>query len=1210
MLKKLLPLFLLLLIVFIFNPNNASAVDAVDCDSYGGTVICGPTSGNGNAEVLYDGIKVNLGDVSVVQAIWNIRNKSRVTMGTNATLNFDGGGCLSSCDNEDPTARTYYLNILEVDNSEFFHGSGTDSTVYMKDENQIKASTDSSVSLGYIKEKNTYTYVPNEAGDLIFKCPNDGCYTKLDISSKDSELSIGSIEFENPDSFVNIISIENEEANRGKYRLNINKGIKASQIKMISLKNADAIIGGDIIAYGSNGSGGAIAEITLYYSDLVLRGNEISQVQRIQLVEKSIFKVDPMSGRHTIVMGSSGAPLIQLESGSQFIAQDIKTVATQTDFVVTNEDTIFKADRIYMDNLLNFTSMNFYASLQAKVEIGTIDTRLYCIEGDCGSSSQRLKLDGDSSSLFQINEILIDSDDTILILNDAYGRINKIDYDNSVVNIEGRTTENVTMQIGSINLLNEATKYNIKIKDQKLQIDSINFKKSEQLEFNISESTINSGNITCSDYCKETSFNGIGNATLNIVSFNSNIAGNMNSAEFSNTFSGITINVSESYNSSGTFIANDSTLNFGSMNGTYDSINLFSSSLTLNKESDITLTSGDILIDNLSSFTIKGEEIFNNPNEINIDNYGKLNILAGNTLNSIINNINATTVLDGKSNIKLVDNYGILELHAGASIDELNNMGTNENQSKVVLYGANRVEKYDHNEFSELVFMITTKQSMPTLTIGEMTNPYYLGEISVSFDNLSVIKPGLKNRYDLIETEQGSIGIDYDQYSEMLNILPPWLIHEENIEQNTNNSGETAWVEIQRLTNYTTLMKAVPGYGQDSAILNLAESIDRVVFSGQTTKGLEDVVNSLDLNSGCTASDQLIYEIHQGVVTDVDISSAPCLYTMAENMNKLKPVSNEVYALYSHTNVTKSLDTLLEANREYVYSDEVYSWYKSDIGYTSLADKGYDSGFNGVSSNFYAGLTFAPLANYNFSGMLGFGLGNLNGNSSLYDGGTNTIMAGLAASYLKSTYFVSLSTVVGISNFDTNRNIDFLDNEYSDNRSTVSTSKLSVIDMAVKLEAGDEYVVNSSTFLTPKVFISQSLLHNSGYEEFGSSASLKVNSNNMAISDLGVGVELRRELLLPKFLGIEKSFWYPKIGFNVVERFYKKPSTEMKFVGTSDDFYTKIDSADYSGLLAQLYGSLLYQNKDLAVQVAYNGDASLSGYMNHSINATLKYSFK
>ena len=1214
MIKKLLPLFLFVFIVFIFNSNNAHAIDCPAEGGEAGTVICGPTSPSGNGEILWKGENKNLGNVTVIQAQFNIRDKSRITMAPNSILSFDGGGCISNCSVSNPRERTYGINILELDNSEFYHGSGLNATVYMKDDNRIRLTSNSSATFGYIKEKEIGEW--SETGSFTCPTSENGCYTKLEINVQNSELSIGSIEFENSDSWISTIRIENEEKNRGKL-VNINNGIKASEISSIDLKYADANIGGDIIAYGRAGNGGVVSNINLYSSDLVLKGNLISQVQTIFLIEKSILKIDPQSGRHTAEF--AGSSLIRLENSSEFIAQDIKLLAPNLNLTLINDGTKFTADRIYFsDNQLSFSDINFDLSLKSQAKIGSIDTRLNCIEGgNCSGVAQKITLNGDKDSNYDIGEILIDANSTTLLLNDSYGKINKIDYYNNEVRIDGRASKDTTMHIGNINLLNDNSIYDIEFRSQNLKIDNINLKKSDKLLFNFYDSTINVGNIICGESCSQIVFNGFGDTTLNIVTFN---AGSTNSTNFSNDFSGITINASGSYNSNGTFNVKNSTLNFGSMNGEYDSINLESSNLILNRSSDIKLTSGNISIDTASSFTIKGEQIFENPNDINIVNNGKLNILAGNDFNSLTNNATATTVLDGKAKINTVNNTdGTVELYAGASIDLFNNLGsgTDKNRaekhtSKLIVNGANRIEKYNHNEFSELVFMVSTKKSMPTLTIGEMGNSDYLGKMSISFDKLSVIKPGLINRYDLIKTEKGSIGIKHEDYDGLLDILPPWLKHQQNIDFNNGENavnGETAWINIERLTNYTNLVRAVPGYGDDKSILTLAGNIDNAVFNSQVTLGLEDVVNSLDLNSGCGFSDEIIYKMHQGEEI-IDISKAPCLYTMAENINKLKPVSNEVYALYSHTNVVRSLDTILEANREYVYDGEIYSWYKGDIGYTSLADKEKDSGFNSVNSMFYVGATVAPSSNYNFSGILGFGIGSLNGNKSLYDGVTNSLTAGLATSYLKATYFVSLSGIVGLTNFDTNRYIEFLDNEYSDNRETKSTSKLSVLELALKLEVGNEYIIDSTTFLTPKVFASQSVLNNSGYEEFGSSASLNVNANTLLISDIGVGVELRRELLLPSFLGIDKAFWYPKIGFNIVERFYQTPNTEMKFVGTSDDFYSKIDSGNYSGILGQLYGSLLYQNQAFALQVGYNGDASISGYMNHSINATLKYSFR
>ncbi len=1223
MIKKLLPLFLFVLISF-FYVQNGNAADKKCPDETGTlTVVCGANSPDANGTILWSNTNKSLQDLSVIQAILNVRNKSRILFKSDSTISFDANGCESdTCGSKNPYDRDYNINTLEVDNSEFFQGNGSNPLVYMKDENKLTITNNSTVTLGHIKEKETGGISQN--GALVCTSSKDGCYTSLDISVRDADLAIGSIIFENPFSRIRAIRVNNENSERGKYRVTFGGDIKVSSVEVVSLKNADVIIGGDFIAYGvsnnpSETMTGKINSINLDYSDLVLRGDTMGQASSILVRRESVFKVDPRSGgEHTLVLGG-GDSVINVDGKSKFIAHNIKMNVPTVTFIASDEGTTINVNKVYFaDSVYGFGKLTIDATVKSSVDFGIIDSRENCLSGNCGNNSaQTIELRGDKLSSFKIGKIFIDNDATILDIINVYGSIDEINYSNSFARIFSSKTAEKSLHIGSINFLYDAPEINGKVnyyvglRGLNSKIDNFNFKKSDYLEFDTYDSNIQTNNIVCSEYCNNITF--MGNEVTPVkereifnFSINNFNAGSSNQEKASNSFKDISLKVSGRYDSNGIFAAENSKLEFGSLNGTYESINLKSSNLTIEKNSDMILNSGKIDIDSGSTFTVKGN-IFKNPDSVNIINNGTLNILVGNNFHSLRNEKNAMTKLDGGSHIILIDNLGTLKLHKGATIDRLNN------ESIIEIYGENRIESYNSNtENSELKFIINDRKSSPTLTIHKMENETYLGKMSISFKGTNVLKPGLSNRYNLIKTEKGSIGIDHDEYSKMLNFTPPWLVHDENIDFNNSENadeGETAWVNIQRLTDYSTLVQSVPGYGSDSSIVSIAKTIDAIIFKQEATEELQDIVNSLDLNSGCGYNEELIYKVHQGKEI-IDIASSPCLYQLAESINRLKPVSNEVYSLYSHNNVIKSLDILLDANKVYVYNNEIYSWYKVDVGYSSLANKGYDTGFSSVSSMIYAGATIAPFNSYNFSGLVGFGIGNLNGNKNLFDGNTNTIVAGLAGSYLHNTYYISVSSLFGIANFKTSRKTEFLDNAYSDNKEIGSLASLSVLEVAIKAEAGNEYLLSSTTFLIPKIFISQAVLNNSGYEEFGSSAALNVKSHTMFMTDVGVGLEIHRELLLPSFLGIDKAFWYPKFGVNLVERFYQTPNTKMKFTGTDDNFYINIVSAGYSGILTQFYGSLAYQNNALEMELGYNGDYSISGYTNHYISATLKYSFQ
>jgi len=1185
-----------------FNNGGTHCTTATGGGSYSGKIICGPdisgaTNGDGSSQEVWAGRTESFNSLTIFQASLFLTKNSRVNMGNNSTLIFDGGGCKAGTDgvggdcptDSDGTGKDkiWGKNILSIDSSEFYQGGGNNAVFYMRDVNSIRLNNGSVATFGSIKDK-------------------DAAYAMLEFIVNDSDLSISEIKFDNSNSFISNFYVSNNEKDRGKYRFNINGGIVAAKINSFTVENGDVILGGDILVEGG------ISNITLNNSDLLLNGNKLSQVALIDLRNGAIFKADPRAGEHTIEIG--GGDNILLEDGSSMYAQNILLKIPSLNIRLSGENTFLSVDKISFDAAPNdFSIIEMAASIKAKAKIGILDATIPCINNGCAQGDKPIKFNGDKLSSYEIDKIIINNDYVSLNTDKAFIDIKNIDYQNSEIKLYAiGQSEDRVLHIGSINVLNDASNnsntYKIDLRNQNAAIDSIKFKSADELDLTANSSKINFGNIYC-DSCKITNIVGDGSSSISINNYNSG------SGSTRNFFQKITMDVYGAYNSGGTFEASEAKLNFNSLNGIYDSIVLTSSTLNINSASDITLTNGSIDIDNDSALSINAAHVFKDP--VNIDNKGMLRISAANNL-GVLNN-DGIAYLDGKSYINTINNNKELHLYSGAAIDNL----TNTTDSTIYVYGGNYITNFNPEIDSKLVFKVDFKDSKPGLTIHEMLNPFNINSdpdilpedrnLQIIFKGVSVLKPGLKNRYEIIKTEKGGIeGISADDFSNILGVLPPWLIHEEGINYNNGenaSNGETAWISVHRLTNYKALIGAVPGYGSDSSIMNIAALIDSVVGENNITAGLEDVVNSLDLNSKCGFDDQLIYEAHQGV-TILDISKAPCLYNMAANMNTLKPVSNEVYALYSHNNTQKSLDTLLEANREYVYSNEIYSWYKGDAGYTSLADKGYDKGFSGVNSMFFVGATIAPLNSINVSGMLGFGMGMLNGNSSFFDTTSNTLSAGLAGSYLANSYYASLSTAVGFTNFRTDRNIAFLDNEYSDNRDAIANSSLSVLELGVKAETGKEFIVNSNTFLTPKVFAGQSVLNNSGYKEFGSSGALKVDSSNLLVSEVGVGAELRRELIMPYWTGIKNAFWYPKVGINLVERFYNAPTTKMQFLGVADDAYASIVSANYSGILGQLYGSVLYQAQKFAVQVGYNGEITASGYMNHSLNATLKYSFR
>ena len=629
---------------------------------------------------------------------------------------------------------------------------------------------------------------------------------------------------------------------------------------------------------------------------------------------------------------------------------------------------------------------------------------------------------------------------------------------------------------------------------------------------------------------------------------------------------------------------------------------------TINNDGYLYLSNGVYVNTITSSNTmfITGDVYVNNITFEGADNPNSKVINEGNQLNFIILD-NAET-----------DEWNTLPnstLHVEGSITGLENTDVNVyfQHTSIFLPGVNNYFTLITNDSGALM----NPKSFASLVMSAndpSSQNLYPAWLNVSFgisnnnaDNTDASKEDTSLVYWDSTDSNGEEAGGHLHFNTDFNPLDP--TKEDKPDNGDNTNGQSIWIEVERLTDYETLITATGNpYAEDQSLVNLARTIDNIIAAGDVTEGLNDVVNSLDYNSGCGASDQIIYDVHNGNADNIDVSDAPCVITMSQNMETLKPINNEIFLISTHNQVSKDIYNMATVNRSYNQVGEVKVWGTNNLNYDNAQNKDWVTGYSSYGDTVQLGITGAVAKGFNLTGAIGFNATQLNGNDDLYDSGVLGFSYGASASYVLSHLYMSLSALMATNIYNNNRNVYFLNNAYTSNSSIESTSNTHVNEIIGSFEIGTELPILTDTFIVPKFFVSEGFISDSDYNESGSSGSLDVRGFSTPMTEVGIGVDLYRELLLPVFLGQTNAFWYPKINVSLVERIYNAPNTNYSFINTGDDYITTAYGADYSGMLAKFSGGLEYSKEHLSISLDYYLDIGIAGYMDTTISAQIKYS--
>ncbi|XWO13786.1 Autotransporter beta-domain [Candidatus Hepatincola sp. Pdp] len=647
---------------------------------------------------------------------------------------------------------------------------------------------------------------------------------------------------------------------------------------------------------------------------------------------------------------------------------------------------------------------------------------------------------------------------------------------------------------------------------------------------------------------------------------------------------------------------------------------------TINNDGYLYLSNG-VYVDSITSSNtmfITGDVYVNNITFEGEDNPNTNDINEGNQLNFII--------LDNAES----DEWNALPnstLHVEGEITGLENTDVNVyfQHTSIFLPGVNNYFTLITNDsgalmnpksFAQLVYNETTYYHDKDPDYNGNGKNLYPAWLNVSFgisnnnaDNTDVSQETSLFYWSSTEDQDREhfkhLHINTDANDILHNLAPNFIADkpDNGDKDDKEDGGQSIWIEVERLTDYETLITATGNpYAEDQSLVNLAKTIDNIIVAGDVTEGLNDVVNSLDYNSGCGASDQIIYDVHNGNADNIDVSDAPCVITMSQNMETLKPINNEIFLISTHNQVSKDIYNMATVNRSYNQVGEVKVWGTNNLNYDNAQNKDWVTGYSSYGDTVQLGITGAVAKGFNLTGAIGFNVTQLNGNDDLYDSGVLGFSYGASASYVLSHLYMSLSALMATNMYNNNRNVYFLNNATTSNSSIESTSNTHVNEIIGSFEIGTELPILTDTFIVPKFFVSEGFISDSDYSESGSSGSLDVRGFSTPMTEVGIGVDLYRELLLPVFLGQTNAFWYPKINVSLVERIYNAPNTNYSFIDTGDDYITTAYGADYSGMLAKFSGGLEYSKEHLSISLDYYLDIGVAGYMDTTIAAQIKYS--
>jgi hypothetical protein len=1067
--------------------------------------------------------------------------------------------------------------------------------------------------------------------------------TDLSFFIKDSnvlirriDLSASSANVANDGNKITEIRIENKEKDNN-YKTKIEGNLLTTDQEYIAINlgtqgfiQNDTVIKNGILDIGGSIYARNISGFRLENSSFLFNGMNIAPLRgEIVLQNNSEFMVYKKTGdtfKVTLPIISQRSPRIKAEN-SKFIWDNIQILMNDAAaFGVSLSASTFKVDNITWDCTSNICRQNnpgiqhlsfeITSNLGSEVDIGTIDLRNDNHWASANGITNSFKITGDGKSKYiNINTIYLNDPDIEIVLRDNNINIVTLNYEAPTLRLIN--SKDYTVRIDNINLSPGTQQEGvINLDSFRLRTQNIRFNNTTDIRFNFRNTISYLGNVTCQGGCESVNISGNGTNSTRVVfnSINTNNQGVNNSVS---TISGGTYIVENNFNVNGTLSLVNTSLDVGALNGNFNAINLNASSLTLGN-SNINLLNNNILdVDSRSVLTINGSNIFRN-NTGNIDNSGIVYINAINNINNInnsgsmyisaalnANNITNTGLLSIKGDTNtgtLTSTAGILDIHKNLYVGDMNVTNTNIN--------LHIDSKKDYGQ----IYV----NNIQDLDLTDQT-------LSIYFNNVTIFKPGRNNRFDLIIAANDEVP-DLD-LTGTIAFLPPWIrvdcdlegaktCKEDILDQNGNQTGgQILFTNVIRLTDYENILNHVPGFNKDKEAMNIARTIDSIVFTeDDVSDNLVDVINSLDFNSSCTAYD-VIPEAHNAGYNGVtiDVNKAPCIVNMGENMRKLKPINNSVFVLAFNNNLNNAQDILFDHSKDYYPAKEYNIWFKTATDYNYSENKNFVEGNSRFNQLLQVGASANLAKNINFLVAGGTNLGFMLSNDSNYDVLDFGMHAGVSLVYNDNSNFINLGFVYGANYYDNTRKINFMDNQFSENRNTEATSSLNLQGFNTKLEIGKIFkfsdVQNANDlYITPNAYVSYGKITSSAYEEKGTSAALNVNSASVNVYEVGAGVDVYKEYLLEKFLGQEYGFWTPKASFNIIKKHYSNLETNYYFKDYSQ-YLIKGNNAGYDDTVVfQTKLGVDFVKNQITLKAITKFDLAPNSYYNASIMTYFKYS--
>ncbi|MCL2566532.1 MAG: hypothetical protein FWE18_00340 [Alphaproteobacteria bacterium] len=415
---------------------------------------------------------------------------------------------------------------------------------------------------------------------------------------------------------------------------------------------------------------------------------------------------------------------------------------------------------------------------------------------------------------------------------------------------------------------------------------------------------------------------------------------------------------------------------------------------------------------------------------------------------------------------------------------------------------------------------------------------------------------------------------------------------------------------------------------------------DNLMLTVERNHTYNDVVSKSDLSNKDVLKFASYFDSLIKSSTPLDISAKTLTYldlfsdedTLANNIQSLIPLSKNTYIKTAHASLKEALDVSktkgisnrkpfgIWDKRQAAPAPEDNLWAVAFISdgefnnadmkdsYKSQAGQFGYSFYNQVSPNNREGQTFYLVG--------GFSRGSINNNAQ--DTNISTFNTGGIFDYRDENDMLKFSLLYGYSSFDTNKSyfLSTADNmtdvlgdsgELSGGRlqSNPTTHEI-LLDMQYSKEIFIEYLSSfsqwSNTILTPKLFITPSLLVGNNYKQESEASSIKVGSYSTVILESGGGFGLSKEVNLNSNSRVKLAF-----DADVFYRYYNIPANAIGFAETSQTVSLGRENA-YSGIVAAPMVSAfwIYQSSQLGSY--YKREISSSHYQN-IFGVSYKYSF-